>query len=507
MKQQILIVDDDPIQRRLLRQAISKMGLAPLIAHDGEEAVAILSGPQGRTISLAIVDLVMPEVAGLAVLERRGAAGVAVPVIVQTAPGGIDTVVTAIRAGAVDFVVKPARIERLEVAVRNALNMTALKSEIHRVKKTADGALTFENIVTSGAAMERVIRLGKRAATSTIPILIEGESGVGKELVARAIQGSSERRARPFITVNCESIAEDLVESVLFGLEQGAFAGAVEKPAGKFQQAHGGTLFLDQIGELSLDIQARLLRAIQEGEIDPVGARQPVPVDFRLICATNDNLIDLVKSGRFREDLYYRLNVFPIWIPPLRDRREDIPELARHFIARFAADDYNSSIVDLTVEAATLLSDYHWPGNIRQLEHVVFRAVVLCRTDRLTVDEFPQIVAQLDPHALQPADQTAAGEEPGTGLFNTVIPEIAGQAVIAGHSSNGPPFGFIRCLDTTGHIRTFEDMEREMIQLAIDHYGGRMTEVARRLRIGRSTLYRKLKDYGLDASPRPVAAQ
>jgi transcriptional regulator with GAF, ATPase, and Fis domain len=207
------------------------------------------------------------------------------------------------------------------------------------MKRAVAGTLTFRDIINGSPAMERVIRLGERAAASQIPILIEGESGVGKELLARAIQGVSERRSKPFITVNCGAIADNLVESILFGHEKGAFAGASEKHIGKFREAHGGTLFLDEVGALPLEIQVKLLRALQNGEIDPVGARRPIRVDFRLISATNRSLVDLVKAGLFREDLYYRLNVFPVHVPPLRERRGDIPKLARHFTARFAAEE------------------------------------------------------------------------------------------------------------------------------------------------------------------------
>jgi DNA-binding NtrC family response regulator len=367
--------------------------------------------------------------------------------------------------------------------------------------------------------MDKVIRIGERAAASTIPILIEGESGVGKELIARAIQGASERRSRPFVTVNCGAIPDNLVESILFGHEKGAFTGAVDRHVGKFQEAHGGTLFLDEVGELPLAVQAKLLRAIQEGEIDPVGARKPVRVDFRLISATNRSLIDMVKEGRFREDLYYRLNVFPVSIPPLRDRRDDIPELVRHFIARFAAEEKKRNVIGITPNALALLLAHDWPGNIRQLENAVFRAVVLADGPYLTEDEFPQIAALVGP--VPPL------REPGEPMVAIVHPRpvtpampMAGRVGMpqggmsslspgpSGFSSTGPaPFGFMRSLDERGHVRTLEVVEAELIKLAIDHYGGRMSEVARRLGIGRSTLYRKLKDYGLDDTATIEAAE
>ncbi len=242
--------------------------------------------------------------------------------------------------------------------------------------------------------MQAVLRTAEKAAASTIPVLIEGESGVGKELIARAIHGSGDRRARPFIAVNCGAIPENLVESILFGHEKGAFTGATERHIGKFIEATGGTLFLDEVGELPAAAQVKLLRAIQEGEVEPVGARKPVKVDVRLVSATNRNLIADVKTGRFREDLFYRLHVFPISVPPLRERAEDIPDLTRHFLARFAAEE-GKRIRAVSAEALALLANHRWPGNVRQLENAVFRAVVLAEGDTIGVEEFPQVAAQI----------------------------------------------------------------------------------------------------------------
>ncbi|ODN68646.1 sigma-54-dependent transcriptional regulator [Methylobrevis pamukkalensis] len=540
MAGRILIVDDDPIQRRLLEEALRRFGYAPDSVDGGPAALAYLGEPRGSDIDLVILDLVMPELDGMAVLERLARAGFDRPVIVQTARGGIDTVVGAMRAGAFDFIVKPVNHERLQVAVQNALKVTALEGEIQRLKKTVAGTLTFRDLVTRSPAMERVIRLGEKAAVSMIPILIEGESGVGKEMIARAIQGTSDRRSRPFVTVNCGAIPDNLVESTLFGHEKGAFTGAVDKHVGKFQEAHTGTLFLDEVGELPLDIQVKLLRAIQEGEIDPVGARRPAKVDLRIISATNRNMIDLVKEGRFREDLYYRLNVFPIHVPPLRERREDIPDLTRHFIARFAAEEGKRKVTGLRADALDLLTSYHWPGNIRQLENTIFRAVVLSDGDVLTVDEFPQIAAQVghasarrrveDPLGQTSPSSGAPSGVPDDGMIGKAItgsPFAGGESrslfadaalprastpvaaapvpmspmigtAIGRNGTDPAPFGFLRSLADDGHIRSLNSLEEDMIRLAIEHYGGRMAEVARRLGIGRSTLYRKLREYGLD---------
>ena len=391
MSARVLIVDDDPVQRRLVEGMVGKFGYEPVIAESGEQAVARLTG--GERIGCVVLDLVMPDLDGMGVLARLREAGVNVPVIVQTAHGGIDNVVSAMRAGAVDFAVKPVDAERLQVSIRNAIDKSTLEDELNRIKRGKSGTLTFKDIITSSGAMQAVLRTAEKAAASTIPVLIEGESGVGKELIARAIHGSSERRARPFIAVNCGAIPENLVESILFGHERGAFTGATERHTGKFIEATGGTLFLDEVGELPLAAQVKLLRAIQEGEVEPVGAKKPVKIDMRLVSATNRNLIADVKSGRFREDLFYRLHVFPISVPPLRARAEDMPELTRHFLARFAAEE-GKRIRAVSTDALTLLANHRWPGNVRQLENAVFRAVVLAEGDTIGVDEFPQVAAQ-----------------------------------------------------------------------------------------------------------------
>src|ERR1700760_1513238 len=379
MAERVLIVDDDPVARRLVENMVSRAGYEPVIAEGGDLALALLTGGKAR-IDCVILDLVMPDLDGLGVLARMREAGIEAPVIVQTAHGGIDNVVSAMRAGAVDFVVKPAGAERLQVSLRNALATRALEGELNRIKRSRSGTLTFKDIVTHSTRMLCVLRTAEKAAASSIAVLIEGESGVGKELIARAIHGSGERRAKPFVAVNCGAIPENLVESVLFGHEKGAFTGAAERHAGKFLEATGGTLFLDEIGELPLAAQVKLLRALQEGEVDPVGAKKPVKVDVRIISATNRDLVADVKSGRFREDLFYRLHVFPITVPPLRDRPEDVPDLVRHFLVRFNAEE-GKRIRVVAADAMALLARCSWPGNVRQLENAIFRAVVLAEGD------------------------------------------------------------------------------------------------------------------------------
>jgi DNA-binding NtrC family response regulator len=433
----------------------------------------------------------MPDLDGLGLLARLREDRNTTPVIVQTAHGGIDNVISAMRAGAVDFVVKPVGAERLQVSLKNALTASALVGELQRIKRSRDGTLTFRDIVTRSALMRAVLRNAEKAAASSIPVLIEGESGVGKELVARAIHGSGERRARPFIAVNCGAIPDNLVESILFGHEKGAFTGATERHVGKFAEAAGGTLFLDEVGELPPAAQVKLLRAVQEGEIEPVGARKTVKIDVRLISATNRNLIADVKAGRFREDLFYRLHVFPIAVPPLRERAEDIPDLVRHFLVRFCAEE-GKSIRMVAGEALGLLARYRWPGNVRQLENAVFRAVVLAEGDSIGVDEFPQIAAQLDD---MPSSDLAGPAETGPALLHDAPGMIVEPETGPMHPAGAA--GGLSHLDTEGHVRPLEDIEADLIRFAIAHYRGQMSEVARRLRIGRSTLYRKLESLGL----------
>ncbi len=523
MAQQILIVDDDPTQRRLIESVVTRLGYKVLQAQGGREAVALLADPKSGPIALILLDLVMPDMDGIAVLSEVKPTRPDLPVIVLTAKGSIDTVVNAMRAGADDFIVKPASPERIQVSIQNALRLNALSTEISRLTKRQKGQMTFKDVIAGSAAMQQVARLGQRAAKSNIPILISGESGVGKEVIARAIQGESERSGKPFVTVNCGAIPENLVESILFGHEKGAFTGAVDKHAGKFQEANGGTLFLDEIGELRLDMQVKLLRALQENEIDPVGSKKPVKIDIRFISATNRDLLSLTREGEFREDLYYRLNVFPIDVAPLRERKEDISDLVNLFIKRFSVEE-GKKVVGIEPRALQMLSAYKWPGNVRQLENAVFRAVVLSDAESLDIEDFPQI-AQFTQTPLA-MDGIGNDNLPVAAPIETPLSAVTDSARVAadGHAPDAehPSLAAraagsdlmeddddgehhydadgnrIRITDSQGHLRTLEDIEGEMIRLAIDKYAGHMSEVARRLGIGRSTLYRKVRELGLD---------
>jgi DNA-binding NtrC family response regulator len=486
MAASILIADDDAVARRLVENMVQKCGYETIVVESGDAALAVLTAPDAPPIDAMILDLVMPGLDGMGVLTKIREAGLNVPVIVQTAHGGIDNVISAMRAGAADFVVKPVGVERLQVSLRNALNASALKGELQRIRHSREGRLSFADIITRAEAMAPVMRTAQKATNSSIPVLIEGESGVGKEMFARAIHGSGERKAKPFVAVNCGAIPDNLVESILFGHEKGAFTGATERHMGKFVEAHGGTLFLDEVSELPLTAQVKLLRALQEGAVEAVGGRKPVKVDVRIISATNRRLLERVKQGHFREDLFYRLHVLPLTIPSLRARREDVPHLLRHFLARFAAEE-NRAITGISGEAVAHLAQLDWPGNIRQLENAVYRAVVMSEGDQLGLDDFPLLASH--PHS--------ATDIPTAPLM---IEPIAAPAMISGNEIPIAPLpsgGTLAMLTATGDVRSLEDLENEIIRFAISHYRGQMSEVARRLKIGRSTLYRKLDEAGV----------
>jgi DNA-binding NtrC family response regulator len=485
----ILIADDDAVQRRLVENMVRRCGYEAIVVDGGDAAMAVLTAPDAQVVDAVVLDLVMPGLDGMGVLDKIREAGLNIPVIVQTAHGGIDNVVSAMRAGAHDFVVKPVGVERLQVSLRNALNASALKGELQRLKHSREGKLTFADIITRSAAMDGVLRMARKAATSAIPVLIEGESGVGKEMVARAIHGTGDRSAKPFVAVNCGAIPDNLLESILFGHEKGAFTGATERHMGKFVEASGGTLFLDEVGELPLNAQVKLLRALQEGAVEAVGGRKPIKVDVRIISATNRKLLDRVKGGQFREDLFYRLHVLPLTIPPLRMRREDIPHLLRHFLARFCAEE-NRLITSISGEATARLTQLEWPGNIRQLENAIYRAVVMSEGDQLGVADFPLAAA---PASTAEAAPDQAGEPLVIeSRFHGSAPELIAGIEIPIAPLSGP--GNLAMLTAGGEMRPLEDMEAEIIRFAISHYRGQMSEVARRLKIGRSTLYRKLDD-------------
>ena len=481
----ILIADHDPVQRRLLEAMVRRFGFQSETVDSGKAALARLAATGETPVSLLILDLFLADLGGLAVMAEMRDRRFSIPVIVETVSTQIDLVMSAMRAGAHDFLVQPVGGERLHVAIKNALRFRALQDETRRATRRAAGAVGFRHIFTQNEDMARAIRLGERAARAHLPVLIEGEAGVGKHLFARAIQSASERRGRPFLAANCAALAPDQADAILFGAETGS-----DKAQGKFAEAHGGVMFLDEVGRLPLNLQAKLLRLIQGGEIDVPGMKRPARVDVRLISATSQNLIEQVKAGRFREDLYYRLNVFPVTLPSLRSRASDIGGLAQRFAQRFAAEE-GKAIRGLSAEALHLLSRYEWPGNVRQLENAVFRAVVLSEGDELGVAEFPQIAARVDGYDVRVPPAPALAAMMSSAPAN---PPLRG-AVVNGLHARDPHM--LRLLDEQGHARRLDDMEGELIRFALSHYRGQMSEMARRLGIGRSTLYRKLKDLGL----------
>jgi len=482
----VIVIDDDPVQCRLTAEVVSKAGFEPVAAQSGTEGLAMLREDPG--IAAVILDLVMPEMDGMGVLEAMKREHMTQPVIVQTAKSSLETIISAMRAGSTDFFVKPVAPERLMISLRNALKLDALETAVRTERLVREGKLGFDEIITGSDVMRRVVELGRKAAASTIPVLIEGETGVGKELVARAIHGSGDRATRPFVTLNCGAISADIVESCLFGHVKGAFPGAHENQTGKFSEAHGGTLFLDEIGELADFVQIKLLRALQEGEIEPLGASKPIRVNVRVISATNRRLLNLAKSGDFREDLYYRLNVFPIYVPPLRDRLGDIPALLEHFVARFGAEEAKR-VDGYAPEVLSLLSRYAWPENIRQLENAIYRAVVLADGHKLRSADFPQIMAHLDGQE-DVRRETSGHQMPARPLHIDHTEPVPRAAPLPRQPED-------RFIQPDGSVAPLIDIERELIAFAIKTYNGRMAAVARALGIGRSTLYRKLRTYGL----------
>ena len=491
MRPIILIADDDPSQGRTLEAMVRRFGFETEITSTGENTLARFSRIDVPPISLLILNIALPDMDGMEVLRQLRNRSTLTPVIMQTTLTAIESIPASIRAGAQDFIIKPVGAERLHVSIKNALLSHSLLMEFNRLNRRNHGTPAFKDIISCSDNMVRAIKLGERAATSNVPVLIEGEPGVGKEYFARAIHSASDRKGKAFITVNCATLADELMESVLFGHERNVFGPSIEKQIGKITEASGGTLFLDEISAAPLEIQAKILRFLQEGEIEPLGLNRSLRADARLICATEKNLIELVQRGQFREDLFYRLNVYPITISPLRMRRQDIVELAHSFLMRFAAEE-GRKIHGLTTEAKALLNSYDWPGNIRQLENALYRAVVLSESEELTVAEFPQIAARVDgfdvcvPSAPIPTPETIMRRE-------FVQVEIRDPTATSLMASNG-------------EIRKMNEIEADIIRFALKHYRGQMSEIARRLGIGRSTLYRKLKEYNLEASGTEIEA-
>ncbi|CAN5375865.1 sigma-54 dependent transcriptional regulator [soil metagenome] len=469
----LLLIDDEPAQLRLVSALAARAGWRTLFANDGETALATLGTQDGLRLDAVLIDQWSPDFDPTDLVRDIRAQRPSLPILIVTAHNSVAVAVQAMRAGATDYLSKPIAPDQLLAALNATLSATPDSRELRPLTEKISAPLAFEEIVGSAPQFRAALAVAAKAARARIPVLIEGESGVGKDVIARAIHAASPRFKQRMVAVNCGAIPANLVESELFGHERGAFTGAFDRQSGRFLDADMGTIFLDEVSELPLEAQVKLLRVLQDGEVQPLGARMPIHVDVRVIAATNRRLIDEVEAGRFREDLYYRLNVVQLTIPPLRERSGDIPALSRHLLARIAAQPGLRSL-GITGEAVALLMRHEWPGNVRQLQNALFRAAVLCEGDALTPQDFPQISAQIV------ARQSSGNAQPA-------------------QASHGEAAG-ITLFEPDGHIRQLAEIEADVVRLAIGHYRGRMSEVARRLGIGRSTLYRKLAELGIDSA-------
>jgi DNA-binding NtrC family response regulator len=463
MSTTILVVDDDPVQRRMLSTLIRKrFGYDIREAENGHEALTALRTAESGTVQLVVLDIMMPIMDGMETLEILAQQYPGLPVIMLTGKTDVRDAVEAMRLGATDFMLKPFDAERMSATIRNALKIGMMEREISRLKKKDEGLLSFEDLIGYDHGLSEQVRIGRKAAASDIPVFLSGETGVGKDIFARALHGESMRGGGPFIAINCGAIPQTLIESVLFGHEKGAFTGAVAKTAGKFREADGGTIFLDEVGELPLDAQVKLLRVLQQKEVEPVGAGTTVPVNVRIVSATNRDLAQDVRAGRFREDLFFRLNVLPISLPPLRQRKTDISALTQHFIERFCAGE-GKPLKDISSSALRALSSYSWPGNIRELENTIHRALILSEGPVLEEGDFP------------------------LGKAETLSDGTAVSAPL-------PPVPSLSLFTQEGKMKSLEDIEQEAMLFALRHAGHNITEAARLLGMAKSTFYRKLKN-------------
>jgi len=389
-RSRILVVDDDPASRELLRKVLASQGHEVVQAENGRAALSELTR---QAPDLVVSDIRMPDVDGVQLLERMREVAPDVPVILVTAFGDVEGAVEAIRRGAFDYIAKPYDVDGIRLLVQRALAQSALLAENRELRRQVREKYRLEGIIGRSEPMLQVFKTAARVAQSEATVLIEGESGTGKEQVARAIHAASKRASGPFVAVDCGAIAEGVLESELFGHARGAFTGAQTARRGLFEEAHRGTLFLDEMGDVGPALQARLLRALQEGEIRRVGANEPIPVDVRVLAATNKDLSRLAQEGKFREDLYYRINVVTIRLPPLRERREDIPLLAEHFAAKHGRPEGAA----ITPAARELLLAYDWPGNVRELENVIARALALNAAGLVVPEDLPERLRGLPP--------------------------------------------------------------------------------------------------------------
>jgi len=450
-KKKILIVDDDASHRLMLKATLSAEGYEIYEAADGEEAIKMV---EEQFYDLIMLDLKMKKVDGIEALQRIKEISPAIPVLIMTAYASVKTAVQGLKLGAFDYMVKPLDMEEVKLNIEKALNYFQMKVENKVLKERLDLEFDFSSIIGKSKKMREVFEILTMAAPSDATILILGESGTGKELIANAIHQNSLRKDKPFIKVNCAALPEGLLESELFGHEKGAFTGAVSRRLGRFEQAHGGTLFLDEIGDMSLPTQAKILRVLQEGEFERMGGEKTIKVDVRIIAATNKDLEKEVEAGRFREDLYFRLSVVPVHLPPLRERKEDIPFLAEHFLKKYAEKNHRL-LKGITPAAMDLLMRYHWPGNVRELENVIERAVIMSREEWITPEALP---ANLKKY------QSAEEDE-------SITEKLVGRSI--------------------------KEVEKELILKTLEETGHNITRAAEILGITRRGLQYKLKEFGI----------
>lgn len=450
----ILLAEDDIMQREILTNILQdKFGYKVIAVSNGHEAVNQMKSY--AEINAILLDISMPIMNGFEALEQIKNLRSDIPVIMLTATDDINIAVKAIKNGASDFILKPPNPEQLNISISNAIKIATLSKELQRLKRDKEGALLFSDLIGWDSSLSDTVNYGRKAANSDLPVLIIGETGTGKELLARAIHGESKRVGAPFIAINCGAIAENLVESILFGHEKGAFTGAIMRTIGKFREAEGGTIFLDEIGELPLEAQVKLLRILQQKEVEPVGAGRPVKVNVRVVSATNRDLKIAVKEGRFRDDLYFRLNVLPINVLPLRERRQDIILLAKYFMENFSSvNALNNKI--FTKEAERYLEEYSWPGNVRELENLIHRLLVLSENNKIDLADI-----------LELHDRGIDQEEKGYGLS-------------------------IKMRKNDGSFKKIYEIEDEAMNLAMKHQNGNITMAAEILGIAKSTFYRKM---------------
>lgn len=459
MSESVLIVEDDPMQQKMLHRLLQKkLRLQAYTASNGREALDILGADHKKSIKIVILDIDMPVMNGMEALGIIRQRFPDLTVIMLTGNDHVDDIVKAMKLGAIDFLTKPYDKERIVVTVKNALKINALSKEVKRLTKEKSGTLGFENLIGYEKGLSNVVTVGRKAAGSDIPVLITGETGVGKEVFSQAIHGHSHRAGKPFVAINCGAIPSQLIESTLFGHEKGAFTGATDKAIGKFREAEGGTIFLDEVGELPLDAQVKLLRVLQQREVEPVGGGKAVPVNVRIISATNRDLKEEVAIRRFREDLYFRLNVLEVKLPALRDRRQDIPVLARHFIERFCASEL-AEFCELTKEAEQYLIHHDWPGNVRELENAINRAMVLSDSNVLNVDDFSKKIQS---------------EEEGSGYH-----ELSNEVEYS-------------VLNHNDELKSIDVIEQEVMKLALQKFNQNIPQAAQAIGMAKSTFYRKM---------------